>query len=374
MTTLTLAVDRGLPESWDRLAPPPSASRRRIELLDRFGPGHLTFTLHADGRPVLAMGGTVIENPLPRPRMDPYHILSGRSAHLGLIPDGPHPWRGIPAAKVMPCLLFMHPDYSLFPVGPVAQDPAMLAAFLAQARRWAAAHGLTSLAFLYISTSAGSALRGALSAAGAAMVPLTSRCHMAVSWPDFAGYLAALPKKHRGSVRHELRTLAEREVVLTEEKAENLASPELLGLRCQLVAKYSNHYDTEHERRLLENIAAKFTPEEICLTTARRSGRLLGFGLFLQDGEEWTAFLTGTDYQDPGSRLTYFATSFYLPATLAPGRGVRGIDYGLGSWEAKRLRGCALTPSYAAALPADPAGSLPEPGTGSGRGGDGTGG
>ncbi len=356
MTAPALTVDRGLPGNWDQLAAaaPPSVPRRWIGLaIDRFGPGYRTFTLRAGNLAVLAMGGVVIDTPLPKPRIDPYHILSGRSAHLGLIKNGPHPWRGNSPAEVMPSLLLMYPNYDLFPIGPAAEDEGMVGAFLAELRSWAATQRIASLAFLYISAK-GNVLPGVLRDAGAAVIPLTDYCHMDVSWLDFAGYLETLQAKRRVTTRRELRALAERGVELAEGKLD-VNDAELLRLRCKLVTKYSGKCDIERERQLFERVAASFAPSEICVTTARKEGKLLGFSLLLQDKEEWTAFLTGADYDDPGFRLSYFATMFYLPVALAPERGIRKINYGIGSWEAKRLRGCACTPLYASALRACPA-------------------
>jgi len=353
MTAPALTVD---PSDWDQLAAaaPPSVPRRWIGLaIDRFGPGYRTFTLRAGNLAVLAMGGVVIDTPLPKPRIDPYHILSGRSAHLGLINNRPHPWRGKSPAEVMPSLLLMYPNYDLFPIGPAAEDEGMVGAFLAELRSWAATQRIASLAFLYISAK-GNVLPGVLRDAGAAVIPLTDYCHMDVSWLDFAGYLETLQAKRRVTTRRELRALAERGVELAEGKLD-VNDAELLRLRCKLVTKYSGKCDIERERQLFERVAASFAPSEICVTTARKEGKLLGFSLLLQDKEEWTSFLTGADYDDPGFRLSYFATMFYLPVALAPERGIRKINYGIGSWEAKRLRGCACTPLYASALRACPA-------------------
>jgi len=367
MTALNLVVDTGVPSAWDQLTDgstvPVPLSRRWLELVDRFGPGYLTFTLCAGDTPVLAMGGTVVSDPLPQPRIDPYHILSGRSAHLGLIPDGPHPWHGLPADDVMPCLLLMYPNYVLCPVGPAAGDPAVTGVFLEAIRQWAAARGVPSLVLLYLSDD-GNTVSAALARAGAPVLPLTSTCRMAVRWQDFRGYLAALPRGRRSAARYELRSLAERGIDLAEERDPDLSDPELLRLRCQLVAKYGGHGDPERERQVFEKVATCFAPPEICLTTARKAGKLLGFSLFLQESDHLVVFFTGTDYGEPDSRFTYFATMFYLPPMLAPARGVTQIDYGLGSWEAKRLRGCELTPLYASVLSSGQDRGVPRPGPG----------
>jgi uncharacterized protein len=319
--------------------------------LDRFPDGYATFALYSGDRPVLAIGGTVLREPLPSPRADPYQILSGRSGDLGLIPNGPHPWRDLSTVDVLPCALVMHPNYETFPVGPGAADPAVLDAFVLRLRAWAESAGLASLAFLYV-TPAGAALLDALRRHGADVVALSAACVLDVSWPDFAGYLAMLPSKRRIEAKRELRHLAERGVTVGEEPFPAVAD-ELLALRGRLVAKYGGAPSAERDRRLLRHLATAYRPDELCVVTARRGGKLLGFMLFAADGLDgsaWTALLTGADYDDPDSRFTYFATAFYRPAGLAARRGVRRVSYGFGSWEAKRLRGCRLVPVHAAAL------------------------
>jgi uncharacterized protein len=349
--TCALRVCDGLPPDWDELAAgaPPSVSRRWVNLAaDRFPAGYRTFELRAGGATLAALGGTVLARPHASPRVDPYRILAGHSAGLGLIPAGPHPWRGLGAADVMPCALLMYPNYDLFPVGPAARDPAALDCLVRHLCAWAGREGLASLAFLYL-TPRGGALMDALRRAGAQVVPLAHACSLDVTWRDFDGYLATLPQKRRAAVRSELRRLAAQEVTVGAEELGAVA-PDLLRLRGQLVVKYGGTPSAERDGRLLDYVRASFTPAEICVVTARRRGLLLGFFLLVQDGDCWTALLTGADYDEPCSRFTYFATGFYTPAALAPARGVRTISYGLGSWEAKRLRGCELTALSAAGL------------------------
>jgi hypothetical protein len=344
----------GLPTEWDQLveSAPPSVSRRWMDLaLDRFPGGYLVFTLCSGARPVAALGGTVVPSPLPNPRIDPYHVLSGRSAPLGLAAEGPHPWRGMRPEAVLPCCLLMYPNYDLFPVGELAHDPETVRSLVRGLRGWAAAEGLSSLVFLYL-TAEGHPLAEVLRDEGASVIPLAATCSMTVSWTGFAGYLSSLQSKRRVTVRHELRSLAERGIEVGDEElaATDSALAELLRLRAKLVTKYGAQPAPDRDRRLLARVQAGFRPDETRVMTARRDGKLLGFTLFAQDGPSWTALLTGADYDDPDYRLTYFATAFYRPAALAPERGVRRISYGLGSWEAKRLRGCELTPLYAGVL------------------------
>jgi predicted N-acyltransferase len=181
------------------------------------------------------------------------------------------------------------------------------------------------------------------------VVELAARCDLRVTWDSFDGYLAGLPSKRRIAVRRELRALADLGVTVTERTLHG-EEPGLVRLRCQLVAKYGNRPDPAKEAAFLDRVRTGFAPGEVSVFEAVRGGTVLGFGLFVRDGDTWVPVLTGTDYADPASRLTYFATLFYRPAELAPGRGVRLIPYGLGSWAAKQARGCRPSPLHAACL------------------------
>jgi uncharacterized protein len=333
-----------LPADWDELVGPgfPSATRRWLGLAPARLPGRpVTATLRRHGRAVLAVRGTVLTEPSPNTRLDPYAIFSGRSVRHGLATGGPHPWRSVPAGDVLPCLLLMLPHYQTVPVGPAAADPAACSELVGALLDWAAGHGVRSVAAQYLDPAAG-VLAGALVAAGGTAVAFADRCDLAVTWADFDGYLAGLPSKRRVVVRRERRALADRSVAvtcgpLTEDTAE------LVALRCALVGKYGGSPDPAKEAAMLARIRAAF-PGAATVFAARAGGPLLGFGVFVQDGPTWTPLLCGADYGVPESRLTYFATLFYEPAALAPALGVRTIPYGLGSWQAKRLRGCELVP------------------------------
>jgi predicted N-acyltransferase len=349
---LELEVCPGVPPEWPELtaAGPHTVTPRWLELgADRLGGGYHSFILRAGDRPELAVGGTILNGPLPSPRVDPYRILSGRSAGLGLIPDGPHPWADAAPADVFPAVLFMYPNFDMFPVGRGAHDPALLRELVAKLLDWARATGIAAFAFLFATPDAAE-LMAVLAEQGAQAVPLAGTCVLDVTWDDFDGYLATLPRKRRVGARAELNRLAAAGVVLAEEKLDDVEA-DLLRLRGKLVAKYDGRPAPDRDRMLLDKIRDLFEGDEIMVVTARCERRMLGFALLLRDAAHWTALLVGTDYGDPRSRLTYFGVTFYRPAALAPGRGITSIGYGLGSWHAKRLRGCRVVPLLAAALP-----------------------
>jgi uncharacterized protein len=348
---LALNVFPSVPPQWDELAHGfhPVASRRWIEIgVHRLGDTYRIFALNDEQGVVAALGGTVLHAPLASPRVDPYAILSGRSAESGLLPDGPHPWHGLPVAAVMPTCLFMYPHYASFPVGKGARDPSVLRDFLRQLRGWAEMQRLASLSFLFLAPGS-EALVAALRAEGAQVVQMTNQCSLPVTWTDFPGYLRTLPSKRRLAAGRELRRLAAQQVVLADEGVDDVRG-ELLDLRAKVTAKYHATVTPDKDAGLLDRIRHNFGSEEICVTTARHDGRLLSYMLFLQDGEHWTALFNGSDYDDPRASYAYFATAFYQAASLAPRCGVTEISYGLGSWHAKQQRGCKLVPLHAAEL------------------------
>lgn len=341
----------GLPAEWDDLVTgaPPSVSRRWMALgADRLGTELRIFALHSASRIVAAVGGVPLGERHPSPRVDPYTILSGKSRELGLIPDGPHPWSGLEARDVLPTLLLMYPNYDAYPVGSAADDPRAADRLVSDIQAWCRDQGLVSISLLYAGDRATSLLN-ALRGVGAAVVPMTCTCILDVTWPDLDGYIHTLPASWRGSVRKELTRIADSEVRLGVENLDT-AEPEVLVLRSKLVAKYGGTPEPEKYAQLIAQVRSYFSADEVRLFTARSDDRLLNFALMLKDGYTWTAHMTGSDYEDPRSRYGYFAVTYYQPAAAAPALGIERIIYGLGSWEAKRLRGCRVEPLWAASL------------------------
>jgi uncharacterized protein len=340
-----LEVTPVLPAEWDDLvgSGPAWATRRWLDLAPSRLPGEpVTIALRRNGRTVLAVRGTVVTERSPNTRLDPYAIFSGASVRQGLAVAGPHPWAEVPEQDVLPCLLLMLPHYQTVPVGPAAADPAACAGLVAAVLDWAAGNGIRSVAAQYLDPAA-APLRDALVTAGGTAVVLADRCDLTVTWSDFDGFVASLPSKRRVEVRRERRVLADRGVAVGHGPL-GADTSELVGLRCGLVGKYGGRPDPAREAAALNRIRATFPGATTVFTARAAGGGLLGFSVFALDGDTWTPLLCGTDYDRPESRLTYFAALFYGPAALAPALGVRTIPYGLGSWDAKRRRGCALVP------------------------------
>ncbi len=347
------SVTPGLPDDWDAVAGDgPAAGRARwVRFGQSWYPGEYhTFALRdTEGQCLVGMGGTVLSAPGPVARRDPYHILTGRTAYLGLCADGQHPWPGeLAPDQVHPCLVLMYPNYATFPVGPLASDAKGLHEFVARLTEWAATADVRSIVLLFLTPPAAQLLP-VLQEAGFGTLRMGERCDMHVTWQDFDGYLATLPSKRRIEVRRELRAIEDRGLIRASRPLAD-DEPELLDLRCRLIAKYDGRADPRAEKAIFDQIRDYVAPTDITVFTVTRGDRILSFSLYIQDGSEWTAMLTGSDYSDSDANYGYFSTIFYQPIAMAPAFGVRTLSYGYGSLETKQRRGCHVTPYYAAEL------------------------
>lgn len=343
-------VSHGLPDDWAGQAGdvPATLSRRWIGLAEGRIPGGLrTFGLYDGGTLSVGLCGGVQEEPTGHPRFDPYMILSGASAgeETAIAVDGPHPWKGVDPARVFPCCLVMFPNYETVPAGRDARDRLAAGEFVAELTRWTRDNGIRSIVYLYLRSDRPEFL-DALESYGACLVPMAERCDMRVTWTDFDGYLATLSRNRRTAARRETREIRERGIEIRE-RGVAAEEPDLVRLRCNLVAKYGGTPDQEREAGSLRYLRDHFG-DDLLVVEARKDGRLIAFSLFICDGDAWTVLMNGADYDDPDASFVYFATMFYRPAELAPAAGVRTIGYGIGTIAAKRSRGCATTTLYAA--------------------------
>jgi len=345
---LPLTVCAGVPPDWDRWVDSSAPTLRRswLALAEHRVPGGLlTFHLRDEEELIVGIGGTVLEALGDNSRLDPFRMLSGQSSDVGLLPDGPHPWANRSADDCYPSLLLMLPNYETTVIGPGRMNVHQLDDLLEGIEKWGRSAGLRTVVVSYLLPYPRQVI-DALQARDWSVSVMTHRCDMAVSWHDFDGYLATLRRKRQVAVRRELRALDEVGARLRAVPISATDTTDLVRLRLQLLDKYGQPADEAKESGMIARIVENFADEDVTVMEARVGRRLLGFTLLIRDGLTWTALMTGTDYTDPLSAYCYFATCYYEPARCAPHFGVSRISYGMGSWEAKRLRGCRLTQLY----------------------------
>ncbi|MEV5395168.1 GNAT family N-acetyltransferase [Streptomyces cellulosae] len=352
--TAGLHVRTEIPEDWDGWIgrAPVTLRRRWISLAEgRIPGGARTFSLPGPDGDRVALVGGVMDAPTGHVRFDPQRVLSGGSVADGVVADGPHPWKGIPADDLFPSCVLMGPNYESAPAGPGSRDPRVLRAYLDALLDWCRERGMRSVSALFLRPDYPEFL-DVLRAAGFSVVPMVDRSDMDVTWDDLDGYIAGLRRNQRFAVRREMREIAARGIDIVERPIAD-EEPDLIPLRAQLVSKYGGVPDSKREADSFRHLRDHFGPGNVWIVEARKEGALLSFTMLVRDGDQWTALMSGTDYGHPDASFTYFATMFYRPAELAPAQGITTIAYGLGTVQAKRLRGCTVSTLSAACLRLD---------------------
>jgi len=358
---LSVVVEEGVAAHWPALAVdgPLFAAPGWLRAMEgRLGGRTLTIVVRRGGIPVLAAMASVQETPRPGELFDLHHVFVRPAPDLPLTPRSRELRAGLeatapPPGRWVPCLVVMLPGYECTPVGPDAGDPAANAALVDGALSWAAGQGIATVAMLYVRPEA-AALAAALAGRGFVRVPVMPTWELALPGSGVADYVAALPAKRRGEARRELRQLAAAGVDIAQVDADK-AFDHLVRLRCGLVAKYRGAgRDLTAERGKLRRIIDDVAGGRPAVLLASAGGAALGFALFAEHRDQWHCLAVGTDYDDPRSRLTYFAVAYYRAAELAYHHGVRTIGYGLGAWQAKRARGCHATALSGWVVSADP--------------------
>ena len=338
------------PEGWAELARggSPLAQERWLRLMNgRLEGASHYFCLEDKGALSTGAHGVLIED---RDCYEAYNVRLLLAEEPSVFPRGAREQEAVVALlQELPCaerwfpnLVMMFPGYECASVGK-DRSPAALHRLVRGVRGWAAQQGAALLAFLYLPPE--EPLREVLREQGFCRVPLTFRSELELpGGSTFADYLARLPRRDRKEARREMRLL-QAAGVRTVQRPLWACYERILRLRVLLTEKYGGYSSPDKERDRLTKLAAAYDFEDVLVLCAEdEQGDLLGFSLFLQEGDRWTAFWTGSDYTNPKSRYVYFDTLFYSAVPLALKRGVRTIQYGIGHWEGKAARGCRSVP------------------------------
>jgi predicted N-acyltransferase len=202
--------------------------------------------------------------------------------------------------------------------------------------------GAGAAAFLYVREASDPHLDAALDAWGYVPTVLGATCFLDLRWPDYDSYLSHFTSSRRKMLRTDVRRFAGSGCTVTMGGAE-LLDDELAPLQAATQSKHGHRMDPDRTARWYARIRAELGPY-VRVSLARREGRVLGFGLFYELGGELHARVVGLDYQRLGAERAYFNLTFHEPIRYAIAAGLRRVDFGLESYEAKMLRGCDLRP------------------------------
>ncbi len=307
-----------------------------------------TFVVGEGGSPVAGVFATVAAAGTADPAFDVRQLLTGYPRTL--MTD----WPGRDVRDAMraasddlalwyPHLAVAYPGYESFVAGHGSASPAAVAELVDGILGWSRDEGLWAVAFLY-TVPARQAMEEALRDAGFLPFHVTSTSDLELAGSGFEDYLGRLPRKQRTEIRRERRLLAGRGITTGQVELTEVLD-ELIRLRLQHAARYGRRVSEEKERGRLATLVELFGRESVLVfAAARADGAVLGFCVVLEYRGEWYVLDSGSDYGDPLHRLTYFEACYYAPISSAYERGVRTLHYSLGSWDAKRHRGCALVP------------------------------
>jgi len=240
-----------------------------------------------------------------------------------------------PAQSWVPNLIAAYPGNDSFVAASGGPTPALTGTLVDGVLSWAKEHGMKAVSFPYV--RADSDLPEVLAERGFLALPLTFRSRLTPAG-GFADYLASLSKSRRWQVTTDRRRLAEAGVETRRCSFEDVW-PDMLALRCDLVERHGQQPDKELETTNMRRIATCFGEDGIRLYCSFLDGRVVGFSLYVVWRDSWYVATTGAR-----DRFVYFDNFFYAPIAGAAAEGVRVVDFGIGAWEAKRRRGCELTP------------------------------
>jgi hypothetical protein len=309
----------------------------------RLSSKRLTFLATEDGQNG-GLQAAVIEDPAADEVINLYRMLLTEPKVFKFPADAlaPRPGLRTPVAPIqdwLPNLVVMYPGFDTFVAASGGTGQALAGSLVDATVSWAAEHGIKAVSYSYV--RADSELPDVLTDRGFRAIPLTYRARMTLPG-SFDEYFSSLTGKKRLQVRRDLRNLAEAGV-RTERCSVQDVWPDVLALRCDLVERYGQKPDEDIETMNMRRLLTCFGDGQTRLYCSFLDGRVVGFSLYVLWGGTWYAAYTGT-YGSPRTRVVYFDHFLYAPLADAAAEGARVLDLGIGAFEAKRLRGCELTP------------------------------
>lgn len=214
---------------------------------------------------------------------------------------------------------------------------------LEEAEAFARSSGAASVSFLYVDEDDRD-LREALLERGYAEFPSAVASRLAVP-PDFDTYLQGLGADRRNMVRRERKRLGVAGIEYRAQPLSEALLAEILPLELALCAKYGVEFSPADATRLHRAVAAELG-ERAQVLTAERDGKVRGFLVLIRWRDTLFGRQAGFDYEFQGDLPLYFGLIFYAAIEYAITVGARHIEYGLGSEQAKALRGCLQRRQY----------------------------
>jgi predicted N-acyltransferase len=164
----------------------------------------------------------------------------------------------------------------------------------------------------------------------------------------FEGFLDRFPRARRKNVRHEVRAFAAAGATVTTCRLGDVL-PRVAALMGAHQRKYGDLVTDAQMARYLR-LQEAYLGETSTVFVEERDGDILGFTLYYAHGGTLYSRAGGFDPRR-AAPYAYFNVSVYAPIRHAIERGLTTLDLGLGSYQAKRLRGADVTPLWSVVVP-----------------------
>lgn len=180
---------------------------------------------------------------------------------------------------------------------------------------------------------------------GAAAVPLTERAAIVGPFADFEQYLSAQSGSRRAMIRRELRTISR---IGLEVEVLDLEAAFAAGA-CELIAELKVRHGLPEAPRLVRLRVQRWASASAGAVRAilvRAGGRLVAVALTAQCDRHHEVYEVGLSESFADRVHAYALACFYEPVRLLVEQEGDILDLGVGTTEAKVLRGATLEPSY----------------------------
>ncbi|MDI5966018.1 GNAT family N-acetyltransferase [Streptomyces sp. SL13] len=228
---------------------------------------------------------------------------------------------------------------------PAEQRAAAVGDLTAQAMRLADAADASVLAYYYLPLEEAQEVARAHAGDGAVLLFHDVETVVPIGlWNDFDEYVAWLPSGRRPRARRELRRFLASGRTVRESPLPQVVK-EIAPLNSALMLKHGHTAFDEERVTSVYDRQGRFLGDSSTVLISEDDGKAVGFALRYRQGDMLYGRVAGFDYSAP-NLADYFNLVFYHPIAAGVGRDVRAIHLGLGTFEAKMVRGAQPNPLY----------------------------
>ncbi|WP_248581597.1 GNAT family N-acetyltransferase [Nocardioides sp. InS609-2] len=166
--------------------------------------------------------------------------------------------------------------------------------------------------------------------------------NLVLSGGGFDDYLASIPSKgRRYMIRRDRRDFVETGQEVVVSTGPGAYGDDLVTLQGLNKEKYGQPFDADVVSQRFQCLLSAFGDDAVVVRSLRGE-HCTGFAMFFRMDEKLHSLCAG--FEDTDDPVTpYFECLFYAPIEWCYPSGISRIDYGIGSTQAKSLRGCDVT-------------------------------